>query len=293
MTTEGFRRCAASGNRRLPHSAASFCAALIRVFTTTLIASSMRSRAYFSAVGRSSRAKVCVWILRASQRFCAMSPAPPLAADAVDIDVVAHQMGDIHEDGLVRKRGEAELAAAAEHARGVVDRLGSAGAFEYVIEPAATRDPAHGLDRVLPANVDGVVGAELATDLQAIVAGPGQDHRSSTQCLGDRDPEQPDRPGAEDRDAFAGDEPAELGQPVHRGAGGHDEARLLVRDAVRDGDQRVDVVDLIFAEPAVGGEAVGAVALVAVAVVEPVIEAGGVHAFAAALRSEEHTSELP
>ena len=101
--------------------------------------------------------------------------------------------------------------------------------------------------------------------------------------LGDRDAEQPDRAGAGDHDALARDQPAELGQAVHGGAGGDDQRRLLVRHVVGDRDQRVDVVDLVFAEAAVGGEAVGAVALVDVAVIEPVVVAGGVHALAAAL----------
>ena len=101
--------------------------------------------------------------------------------------------------------------------------------------------------------------------------------------LGNRDAQEPDRAGAGDHDALARDQPAELGQPVHRGAGGDDQRRLLVRHLVGDRDQRVDVVDLIFAEAAVGGEAVGAVAFVHVAVIEPVVVAGGVHALAAAL----------
>src|SRR5262249_36361402 len=58
--------------------------------------------------------------------------------------------------------------------------------------------------------------------------------------------------------------------------------RLLVRPRMGDGEERVDVVDLVFAEAAVGGEPVGAVALVHLAVVEPVIVTGGVHALAAA-----------
>ena len=98
-----------------------------------------------------------------------------------------------------------------------------------------------------------------------------------------RDAEQPDRPRPGDDDALAGDEPAQFGEPVHRGARRHHQRRLLVRHRVRNGDQRVDVVDLVFAEAAVGGEAVGAVALVDVAVIEPVVVARRVHALAAAL----------
>ena len=101
--------------------------------------------------------------------------------------------------------------------------------------------------------------------------------------LGDRDAEQPDRAGAGHHHALARDQAAEFGQAVHRGAGGDDQRRFLVRHVVGDRDQRVDVVDLVLAEAAVGGEAVGAMALVDVAVVQAVVVAGGVHALAAAL----------
>ena len=46
-----------------------------RICTTTLIASSMRSRAYRIAVGTSASGKVWVWISLASKRFCAISAA--------------------------------------------------------------------------------------------------------------------------------------------------------------------------------------------------------------------------
>src|SRR5215470_6552009 len=62
--------------RLLIHSAASVrsCEAR-RGFTTTLIASSTRSFAYRSAVGRSSSGNVWVWIFVASKRFCDMNAA--------------------------------------------------------------------------------------------------------------------------------------------------------------------------------------------------------------------------
>src|SRR5262249_30489659 len=184
---------------------------------------------------------------------------------------------------LVRKGGEADAAAAVGHVGGVVDRVRRARAFDDVIDAIAAGEPAHRLDRVLLAHVDHMVGAEFAADLQAIVARAGEDHGARAERLGDGDAEQPDGAGPEYRDALAGDEAAEFGQPVHGGAGGHHQGRLLVRHAVGDGDERVDVVDLIFAEAAIGGEAVGAVALVHVAVVEAVVVARGVHALAAAL----------
>jgi hypothetical protein len=82
---------------------------------------------------------------------------------------------------------------------------------------------------------------------------------------------------------ITGDETAEFGQPVHRRACGHDQRRFLIRHRVGNGDQRVDVVDLILAEAAIGGEAVGAMALIDIAVIESVVVARGVHARTAAL----------
>ncbi len=123
-----------------------------------------------------------------------------------------------------------------------------------------------------------MVGAELFAECEPRVAGSGQDHRVGAERLGDRDSEQADRPRPGDDDAFAGNQPAEHIEPVHRGAGGNDEGRLLVAHIVRHMDQSVDVVDRILGEAAVGGEAVGAMALGEIAV----IEARGVHALPAA-----------
>ena len=105
----------------------------------------------------------------------------------------------------------------------------------------------------------------------------------SAHRLGHRHAEEPDRTGAGDDDALAGNQTAELGEPIHGGTGGDHQRRFLVRHAVGDRDQRVDVVDLVFAEATVGGEAVGAVTLVDVAVVQSVVVAGRVHALAATL----------
>ena len=78
-------------------------------------------------------------------------------------------------------------------------------------------------------DVDDVVGAEFEPDLEAVVARAGQDHRLRAKRLRDRDAEQADRARARDHDAFARHQPAELGQAVHRGAGGDDQRCLLVR----------------------------------------------------------------
>src|SRR6516225_5204281 len=221
--------------------------------------------------------------LLAHESLGAMGRALAFAADAVDVDVVAHDLGDIDRRLLVREGGEADLAAAVDHAHRLVDGVGRARAFEHVVDALAAVELAYRRDRVLPPDVDDVVGTELAADLEAVVARAGEDDRMRAERLRDGNPEEPDRAGAGDHDALARDQPAELGEPVHRGAGGDHQRCLLVRHRVGNGNQRVDVVDLILAEAAVGGETVGAVAFVDVAVVEPIVVTGGVHALAAAL----------
>src|SRR6516164_7272384 len=221
--------------------------------------------------------------LLAHESLGAVGRALAFAADAVDVDVVAHDLGDIDPRLLVREGGEADLAAAVDHAHGLVDGVGRARAFEHVVDALAAVEPAHRRDRVVSLDVDHVVGTELAADLEPVVARTGEDDGMRAERLCDRDAKEPDRAGAGDHDALARDQPAELGEPVHRGAGGDHERRFLVRHRVGNGNQRVDVVDLIFAEAAVGGETVGAVTFIDVAVVEPIVVTGGVHALAAAL----------
>src|SRR5262249_17064082 len=130
-------------------------------------------------------------------------------------------------------------------------------------------------DRVLVAHVDGMVGAEFAANLQAILAGAGQDHRTGTERLGDGHAEKPDGAGPEYGDAFARHESPELRQSIHRRSRGDHEGRLRIGHVVGNGHKRIDVVDLVLAKAAIRGESVGAVALVVITIVEPGVDGGG------------------
>src|SRR5205085_9201907 len=99
------------------------------------------------------------------------------------------------------------------------------------------------------------------------------------QGPGDSDPHPPDRTRTDHDDALSGNHAAHNVQPIHRGAGGDDERRLGVAHVVRNVRKRVDVVDGVFGEAAIGAETVRAVSFGAIAV----IQARGIHAFAAAL----------
>ena len=74
--------------------------------------------------------------------------------------------------------------------------------------------------------------------------------------------------------------PPQFRQPIHCRAGRHHQRCFLVRHAIGNSDECVDVVDLVL-EAAVCSEAVGAVALVDIAVILSIIQAR-LHALSAA-----------
>src|SRR5215469_218115 len=115
--------------------------------------------------------------LLAHERLGAMSRTLAFAADAVDVDVVAHDLGDIDRRLLVREGGEADLAAAVDHADCVVDGVGRARALEHVVDALAAVEPPHRRDCVLPRDVDDVVGTELAADLEPVILTGTRDKR--------------------------------------------------------------------------------------------------------------------
>ena len=84
-----------------------------------------------------------------------------------------------------------------------------------------------------------------------------------------------------DDHTFPGDQAAKRVERVHRRAGGYDQRGFLVAKIVRHVNQGIDVVHGIFGKAPVGGEAVGTVALVVLAVIHAVVDTGCVHARAA------------
>ena len=130
-------------------------ASVCRVVTTTLIASSIRSRAYFSAVGRSvERESVGVDLGRVEtlfrhQRHRALRRALAFAADAIDIDVVLDEIGEVGGDGIVRECREADFPAAIGHVDRLLDGGLGAGAFDHVIRADAAGELLDDFDRVL------------------------------------------------------------------------------------------------------------------------------------------------
>src|SRR5262249_57681319 len=131
--------------------------------------------------------------LLAHEGFGAVGRALAFAADAVDVDVVAHDLGDIDRRLLVREGREADLAAAVDHAHRLVDGVGRARALEHVVDALAAVELAYRRDRVLAPDVDDVVGTELAADLEPVVARAGEADRIPPHALPPRPPHPPPR----------------------------------------------------------------------------------------------------
>jgi hypothetical protein len=163
--------------------------------------------------------------------------------------------------GSPGKAARQMLAAAVEHRRGVVDGVGRARALEHVVARLAAGDSRTASTASSLRHVDDVVGAELRPILRRLSRVPVR-ITGWRRAPWPRHAHQADRARAHDHHALAGDQPAELGQPVHRGAGGDDQRRLLVAHVVGDMTSVLMLLTCVFAEAAVGGEAVGAVALV-------------------------------
>src|SRR5262249_49820524 len=155
--------------------------------------------------------------------------------------------------------------------------------LDHIINALTAVEPLDRLHRVFVADIDDMIGPEFAPNRKPVVAGAGKNNGLRPQGLRHRHAEKTDRPGTGDDHTLAGNQTAAHGESVPRSVRGRQQRRLVLRHRVGNGDESVDVVDLIFAEAAVGSETIGAMSLVDIAVVETVVMAGGVHAFAAAL----------
>jgi hypothetical protein len=155
-----------------------------------------------------------------------------LAPDAVDINVIAHNVGYIDRHFLMREGGKANAAAAVDHAHGVVDRAGRGRAFDNVVDAPAAIEFLDGRNDIrLLADVDHSIGAKFEADLEAIIACSGKDYRLSAEGFRHRHGHKADWARTRDADALACNQPTELGERVHCSAGGNDEA-FLVRHLV-------------------------------------------------------------
>src|SRR5262245_58834823 len=99
------------------------------------------------------------------ESFGAMRRALAFPADAVNVDVVAHDMRDIYRHLLVRKRRKADAPAPVDHAHGVVYSAGRRRAFDNIVDaPAAVELFYFCNDVGSLADIDDSVGAEFEAD---------------------------------------------------------------------------------------------------------------------------------
>src|SRR5689334_2506341 len=123
----------------------------------------------------------------------AMCRALSFAANAKDVDVVAHNIGKVDRDWLMRKRCQTDAAAAIHHPRRSIQRVRSSGTFQNVLHTLAARQALNCGHGILMIHIDHGVSTEALSHLQTTLARTGEDDRLRTQCLGDADPHQPNR----------------------------------------------------------------------------------------------------
>ena len=112
------------------------------------------------------------------QRHGATGGAAAFTANAVDVDVILHQMREIDRNRTVRKCGETDLAAAVGHVNRMIDGGLGAGAFDHIIRTDPTSERFDDVDCIFFGNIDDTVRPELSADCEAGIAGSGQDDRA-------------------------------------------------------------------------------------------------------------------
>jgi enoyl-CoA hydratase/carnithine racemase len=93
------------------------------------------------------------------QRHGAAGSAAAFASNSVSVDVVLHEMRDIDRDRIVRKRGEADLAAAVGHVNGLIDRCFGSGALDHIVGAETVSELLDHLNGILVVDIDDAIGA--------------------------------------------------------------------------------------------------------------------------------------
>src|SRR5215469_11641777 len=75
------------------------------------------------------------------------------ATDAEHVNIVAHEIGEVHRYGVRRKRRKTNSPAAVDHARGFVERVRGARAFEDVLNASPARNALDSFYRILACEV--------------------------------------------------------------------------------------------------------------------------------------------
>ena len=93
-------------------------------------------------------------------------------------------MSEIYRDGIMRERGEADLAAAVGHVNGLIDRRLGTGAFHDIVGANSAGEPFDDLDGILVIDIDGTIGTEVLANREPLAACSRQNHRACAKRLG-------------------------------------------------------------------------------------------------------------
>src|SRR5262245_6719216 len=126
-------------------------------------------------------------LLLRDERCRTADRALPLAADAVEIDVVRHDVADVDERGLLRKGAKTNAAAALQHVDSIVDRVCGPRTLEHQVRAAPIGQLAHSVDHRLARRVDDDIGTDARSHAKAAVDDIGEDHGTCAKRLPDGD----------------------------------------------------------------------------------------------------------
>src|SRR5436309_8959949 len=204
----------------------------------------------------------------AHERQRAPAVHPALAARRVDAHVGAHRQVHVDLDRAAVPRDHADAPAALDVLERLLHRGGPARALQHRVGAVPTRDLAHALREAFIADVDREVGAQALPDREPRLAGAGEDDARGAEGLAELDGDEPDRARALHEDRLARHITAhQVDGPEGRSRRRH-HAGLLEGEVLGQPIEGVDVVDGVLGEAAVAGEALRAVALRHVAIVQ-------------------------
>src|SRR5262249_9915655 len=119
--------------------------------------------------------KICQYLSRAHERQRPPGVHPAFAPRRIDPDIASDREIHVHLHWPRVPRHHADAAAALDVLERLLHGGRAAGALEDGVGSLAVGDLAHAIGQVLLPHVDRKVSAQTLTDLQARVAGAGQD----------------------------------------------------------------------------------------------------------------------
>jgi hypothetical protein len=186
----------------------------------------------------------------------------------VDGEVVSDYRAQVHGDRVRVEGQDQDFAAAFGHLHALLRGANGPRAFDRQIDASAARQLLNARHGILLAGIDEMIGAEATAHLQTIRARPHQNDLGGSELFAGLDRHQSHGSGAKDGDVVARYIASRGMQAVQARPSGGEQHSILKRQLGWQLVQRADVVQDVLREPAIGGDATGAMSLGRVAIIQ-------------------------